>query len=324
MPFPFMIGKTVAAANAGAQKVKQASDAAKELQRQHNETVQMLTQANRLFLMDMDRLGGKELRIIRSFESFSDAFEQLKSRPVFRNAGASELPEYNAEEVKQLYGGAGCLLAAMDCAPAGTAGSFAAAGAASAAALSFNAQATGKALTDKTLTALGGGGAVAGYGAAVGAAVLGATTGGIGLLIGGVVYIFAESRLSAKMTETRKELEKEKEQARQICSYMQRLQRVANRYWRSIDKVEAIYRKHLQEFTKMVDVEHRTDWNSLTTREKRLVENTVLLVNLLHKMCNVKLVEKTEETDGLNTIDTAGVENMIRQADSVSGRLPTL
>ena len=126
------------------------------------------------------------------------------------------------------------------------------------------------------------------------------------------------------MTETRKELEKEKEQARQICSYMQRLQRVANRYWRSIDKVEAIYHKHLQEFTKMVDVEHRTDWNSLTTREKRLVENTVLLVNLLHKMCNVKLVEKTEETDGLNTIDTAGVENMIRQADSVSGRLPTL
>lgn len=126
------------------------------------------------------------------------------------------------------------------------------------------------------------------------------------------------------MTETCKELEKEKEQARQICSYMQRLQRVANRYWRSIDKVEAIYRKHLQEFTKMVDVEHHTDWNSLTTREKRLVENTVLLVNLLHKMCNVKLVEKTEETDGLNTIDTAGVENMIRQADSVSGRLPTL
>lgn len=74
----------------------------------------------------------------------------------------------------------------------------------------------------------------------------------------------------------------------------------------------------------MVDVEHHTDWNSFTTREKRLVENTVLLVNLLHKMCNVKLVEKTEETDGLNTIDTAGVENMIRQADSVSGRLPTL
>lgn len=324
MPFPFMIGKTIAAANVGAQKVKQAGDAAKELQRQHNETVQMLTQANRLFLMDMDRLGWKELRIIRSFEIFSDGFEQLKSRPVFRNAGAAELPEYNAEEVKQLYGGAGCLLAAMDGAPAGTAGSFSVAGAASAAALSFNAQATGKALTDKTLTALGGGGAVAGYGAAVGAAVLGTTTSGIGLLIGGVVYKFAESRLAAKMTETRKELEKEKEQARQICGYMQSLQRVANRYGRSIDKVEAIYRVHLQKFTKMVEVEHRTNWNSLTTREKQLVENTVLLVNLLHKMCNVKLVEKTEETDGLNTIDTAGVENMIRQADSVSGRLPTL
>ena len=165
---------------------------------------------------------------------------------------------------------------------------------------------------------------MAGYGAAVGAVVLGTATNGISLLIGGIAYKFAENRLAAKMAATRQELEKEKEQARQICNYMQRLQRIANRYRRCMDAVETIYHKHLQEFAKMVNVQHRTDWDSLTTREKQLVENTVLLVNLLHKMCNVKLVEKTGEKDRLNTIDEAGVEDIIKEAGAISGQLAPL
>lgn len=322
MLLPFAMKKTLAAASIGTKKVAQANDAAKELQQQHEETVRMLTQANRLFLMDMDRLGWKELRIMKSFEEFSDAFERIKSRPEFRNAGGTAgLPAYDAEEVKQLCGGAGCLLAALDSAPAGTAGSFAVSGAASAAALSFNTAFTGAALTDKTMAALGGGNGVNGYSIAVGAAVLGTTTPGIGMLIGGIVYAFAEHRFSAKMEQTRVELKMEKEQAERIRDYMQNLQRTANRYGRCMEAVEAVYDKHLQAFVQMVNIRHRTEWDSFTAREKMLVENTVLLVNLLHKMCNVKLAEKAEEPDGLNVIDTDGVENMIQQADAVSGRL---
>lgn len=54
----------------------------------------------------------------------------------------------------------------------------------------------------------------------------------------------------------------------------------------------------------------RTDWLQYNDREKRLVQNTVMLVGLLYKMCKLQLV-----TEGaLNRVDMDGAEN--RRSDA--------
>ena len=59
------------------------------------------------------------------------------------------------------------------------------------------------------------------------------------------------------------------------------------------------------------------DWNSFTPGEKRLTENTVLLVGLLYNMCKVELVLKSTNEDDINTINRAAVETSIGNANAI-------
>lgn len=107
------------------------------------------------------------------------------------------LPEYNPEELQKAYVGAEVLLGALGGATLGTAGGFAAAGATTAAVTALGSASTGTAIaslsgaaaTNATLAFLGGGSIAAGGGGiALGSAVLGASTLGMGVLLGGFIF----------------------------------------------------------------------------------------------------------------------------------------
>lgn len=322
------------AAHHGAEKAQKANETIKEIRQQHEEILQRMERENASFTRDMDSLGRKELEIMNSFEKFSDTFEKIKNRPEFKNPGTGkiDLPVYNAEELKQVWVGANVLLGALSGAAAGTAGGFAASGAAAAAVISFGTASTGTAistltgaaLTNATLAALGGGTLTAGGGGiAVGTMVLGATTLGVGLLIGGVIFNFTGSKLSEKAEEARRQVEKEKEQAAQIHDYIRKLQPMANRYKRSLDAVAKIYYDHMSKLTQLVEICHCTEWKRFTPSEKQMVENTVLLVDLLYEMCKVKLVVKSEGENALNTVNTEEAEKMMERARSTAERMRT-
>ena len=313
----------------GGSQVLKANSTMKELQVQHQQNLARLEKRNKECVRDMDKLGRKELEILKSFQEFSTVFEKIKNRPEFAKIQKQGicLPQYDGEELKKASVGANTLLGGLGGAAAG---GFAASGAATAVVMALGTASTGvpiaslsgAAATNATLAALGGGSLAAGGGGmALGTTVLGAATLGVGLLIGGVIFGIAGGKISSDAKKAQKEIEKETQQTEEICNYLLDLQGTANRYGRKLDEVGSMYHEHMEKLKWMVVMQGRADWDWYTEPEKQLVNNTALLVKLLYDMCKVELVQKSEEEDAMNTIDTTGLKEQYQKVEQVTESL---
>lgn len=316
----------------GGSQVLKANSTMKELQAQHQQNLTRLEKRNKECVRDMDKLGRKELEILKSFQEFSTVFEKIKNRPEFAKIQKQGicLPQYDGEELKKASVGANTLLGGLGGAAAGTAGGFAASGAATAVVMALGTASTGvpiaslsgAAATNATLAALGGGSLAAGGGGmALGTTVLGAATLGVGLLIGGVIFGITGGKISSDAKKAQKEIEKETQQTEEICNYLLDLQGTANRYGRKLDEVGSMYHEHMEKLKWMVVMQGRADWDWYTEPEKQLVNNTALLVKLLYDMCKVELVQKSEEEDAMNTINTTGLKEQYQKVEQVTESL---
>ena len=316
----------------GGSQVLKANSTMKELQVQHQQNLARLEKRNKECVRDMDKLGRKELEILKSFQEFSTVFEKIKNRPEFAKIQKQGicLPQYDGEELKEASVGANTLLGGLGGAAAGTAGGFAASGAATAVVMALGTASTGvpiaslsgAAATNATLAALGGGSLAAGGGGmALGTTVLGAATLGVGLLIGGAIFGITGGKISSDAKKAQKEIEKETQQTEEICNYLLDLQGTANRYGRKLDEVGSMYHEHMEKLKWMVVMQGRADWDWYTEPEKQLVNNTALLVKLLYDMCKVELVQKSEEEDAMNTINTTGLKEQYQKVEQVTESL---
>ena len=316
----------------GGSQVLKANSTMKELQVQHQQNLVRLEKRNKECVRDMDKLGRKELEILKSFQEFSTVFEKIKNRPEFAKIQKQGicLPQYDGEELKKASVGANTLLGGLGGAAAGTAGGFAASGAATAVVMALGTASTGvpiaslsgAAATNATLAALGGGSLAAGGGGmALGTTVLGAATLGVGLLIGGVIFGITGGKISSDAKKAQKEIEKETQQTEEICNYLLDLQGTANRYGRKLDEVDSMYHEHMEKLKWMVVMQGRADWDWYTEPEKQLVNNTALLVKLLYDMCKVELIQKSEEEDAMNTINTTGLKEQYQKVEQVTESL---
>lgn len=312
----------------GAVKMKEANDTMESAKMLHNRNIERFEKENKATSTDMDKLGKLELEILHSFSSFSEVFEKIKNRPTFENYSKNgiTLPKYDGEKLKNVSVGAGLLLGAISGAGLGTAGGFAAAGATTAAVMALGTASTGTAivslsgaaLTNATLAALGGGSLAAGGGGiALGTTILGVTSLGVGLLIGGLIFNFTGEKLSDKADEAWSQMKEAEKKINIICDYLINLRDTSNRYYETISKVNEIYQKHLNALTKIVTMFGHNDWNKFTNNEKNITENTVLLVGLLYNMCKVELVLKSEKEGDINIINIAEVAASITRADSI-------
>lgn len=336
MPLPLFLGIGAAIAGAagvgagvhGAVKMKEANDTMEAAKYCHERNIKRFEEENKATSTDMDKLGKLELEILHSFSTFSDVFEQIKNRPTFENYSKQGiiLPKYDGEKLKEVSVGAGVLLGGLGGAGLGAAGGFAAAGATTAAVMALGTASTGTAiaslsgaaLTNATLAALGGGAIAAGGGGiALGTTILGATTLGVGLLVGGVIFSFTGGKLSDKADEAWSQMKKAEGQINTICDYLIKLRNTSNRYYHTLASVNNIYQKHLNGLTSIVTMLGHNDWNTFTKEEKKVTENTVLLVGLLYNMCKVELVLKGKKERDMNIINTAKVEASINNAKAV-------
>lgn len=336
MPLPLILGIGAAIAGAagvgsgihGAVKMKEANDTMSSAKKRHERNLKKFEKENKITSEDMDKLGKLELEILHSFSQFSDVFEQIKNKPTFENYSKNgvTLPSYEGEKLKEVSVGAGVLLGGLGGAGLGAAGGFAAAGATTAAVMALGTASTGTAiaslsgaaLTNATLAALGGGAIAAGGGGmALGTTILGATTLGVGLLVGGVIFGFTGGKLSNKADEAWSQMQKVEVNINKICNYLYRLRSTSNKYYDTISSVNFIYQKHLTGLTSIVTMLDHKDWNNFLEEEKKLTENTVLLVGLLYNMCKVELVLKGKNENDMNTINSSAVENSIANAEAV-------
>lgn len=342
MPLPFLLPIALGAGAAiagvtgvakgvkGAVDIKEANDTMKSAERLHQQHIRKFEVKSEETNQIMDKLGAQELEILKSFDVFSDTIEKIQNRPQFRKYSRDgvELPEYNKEDLKQVSIGAGVLLGGLGGAAVGTAGGFAAAGATTSAVMALGTASTGTAIaslsgaaaTNATLAAIGGGAvgssALAG-GMAVGSAILGAATLGVGLLVGGLVFGATGSKLSDQADEAWSQMRKAEKTIEEICSYLDDLKETANRYVTVLGKVNGMYEQEFKKVSMAVNEHYKTDWNAFTEREKQAVQNSVLLVGMLYKMCQVKLVEQSENENKLNTINKGLVKKTMDEAEQV-------
>ncbi len=336
MPLPLIIGAAAAAAAAagvgsgihGAVKMKEASDTSKAAQARNDSNVKKLESTNKSTMNQMDEVGKCEMEILASFKKFMDTFEKIKNRPDIAEISKDKvtLSNFTPEEVKNAAVGASVLIGGMGGAALGTAGGFAAAGATTAAVMALGTASTGTAIasfsgaaaTNATLAALGGGAlAAGGGGVALGTAVLGGATLGVGLLVGGIIFNLTGSSLSEKADEAWRMANENEKKINGICSYLEKLKSSAEKFLSQLKKVSEVYDSNFKKLDYFVNVINRDDYNDYAPGEKLIVKNTCTLVALLYKMCKVELVKKSANENEQNSVNSEAIVSSINDAEKV-------
>lgn len=314
MPLPLILGIGAAIAGAtgvglgikGAVDLADAKDTLKRAQARDEKNIKRHEATNKATLTMMDALGKEEMSILASFKSFADLIQKIQNRPEFANIkiGGAVVPKIDYSELERASVGAAVLVGGLGGAAIGTAGGFAASSATTAAVMALGTASTGTAIsslsgaaaTNATLAALGGGSlATGGGGMALGSAILGGATLGVGLLVGGIIFGIAGSNVSDKADEAWNTMKKNEEKINKACQYLDDLKTTATGYLEVMQKLNAIYKTLMLRAT-AISVRRRVngvvDWNRFTPQEKLTYENLVLTVSVLYKMCKVQLVRK--------------------------------
>lgn len=336
MPLPLIIGGLAAVAGVagvgsgihGGVKMKEANDTMKVAKSKQEKAVALFDQRNSETTELMDSIGKQELEILKSFDTFSDIIEKIQGRPEFKvyKRDGVKLPDYVAEELKKVSAGAGVLLGGIGGATVGTAGGFAAAGATTSAVIALGTASTGTAIsslsgvaaTNATLAALGGGSIAAGGGGmALGTAVLGGATLGVGLLVGGIIFNVTGSKLSNRADEAYKQAKRTEEEVNRIVGYLDELSSAAKFFKISLTDIEKQYRKRLSTLDYVVNFSEKKQWYQFTEKEKQMTENAILLVGLLYKMCKTNLVIRNQDGDGINVVNKSEVNTIVKDANKI-------
>lgn len=340
MPLPLVLGLAAGFAGLvgvgtgihGAKKMKDANDTMKSAQNRHEKNMSKFEVTTEAASKQMDKLGEFELKILHSFEDFRLLIEKIQNKPEFKevNVDGVELPKYDGQKIKEVSVGAGVLLGGLGGAALGTAGGFAAAGATTAAVMALGTASTGTAiaslsgaaLTNATLAALGGGAIAAGGGGiALGTTILGATTLGVGLLVGGVVFSLTGGKLSQKADEAYDQMLSAEKKINKVCEYLNELTDVSKEYYFALSNVNNLYVNKMQILRFIVDTQNKTDWNDFTDIEKNEMQNLIMLVGLLFKMCQVSLVLKSENDTDTNKVNRNETDKMIADSQKVISKL---
>ena len=152
---------------------------------------------------------------------------------------------------------------------------------------------------------------------AVGSAVLGSATLGFGILVGGIIFNLVGNSISDKADEAWKQMKEAEDEINRICQYLNDLYVSAGRYRDSLLLVQERYEQHLQKMKSIILEEGRTDWNAYTSTDKAVIENTVLLVGLLYKMCKVQVVLHPQDGEGMNQVNHSDLNQNIADAKSI-------
>jgi hypothetical protein len=336
MPLPFILGAAAAIAAAGgvgsgihgAVKMKDANNTMKAAESRHKRNIARFDETSESTNKVMDKLGALELEILHSFDEFSNTIEKIQNRPQFKEYSKDgvTLPKYDKEALKSVSVGAGVLLGGLGGAAVGTAGGFAAAGATTSAVMALGTASTGTAIaslsgvaaTNATLAALGGGAIAAGGGGiALGTTILGATTLGVGLLVGGVIFNVTGGKLSDKADEAWDQMKKAEQTIDTACNYLNELRDAATKYIGSISTVYDKYKSIFGYVSYTINTLHVTDWNDFSEEAKVATQNAVLLVGLLYKMCQVSLVEKAKNDSEMNKVNRTAIDESMRNAQNI-------
>ena len=269
----------------GVKKMKKAKGIAKKAETRHEENLQRFQMKHSATQSSVDRLGTKELEIIESFEQFSELIEIIQNKPKFKEYQTEKvhLPAYDAAKIKKISTTAATAIAALKGAALGAAGSFALNGAA-------------------VVLPMIGGAAFAG--------------GIVSPLIHGALLNKAGKDLLKKANRAWDQMEAAEKEIDRICVFLDELKITSDTYLSALSDVEKVYRKYLQTMSGIIHTDMKTNWNMFTQAEQVVVENTVLLVQLLYKMCQVNLIVSDQSETEFNEVNISDIKESVEMANN--------
>ena len=161
--------------------------------------------------------------------------------------------------------------------------------------------------------------AIGGVGGAGVGALAGLAAFGAGAIVAAPAMIGAGLVLCVKGYGLKKKAVENKRQAKEmmasvdeIVAFYAELRKAANTYRESVSSVYKVYTEHLNRVEAILMT--KTAWKEFTRKEKKTVENTVLLARLLYEMTKVTLVVKQDDEEKLEKINTAELVKLQKQA----------
>lgn len=337
MPIPLIIAGVAAgvgalAGIAGREIAKEAKDKMGGVGRRHKENIIRFEKTQVRSTAMMDALGRKELEVLGGFEKLFQLIEKIHYKPAFYfyDNNGLRIPKYNAGKLKKVSVGAEILLGGLESAAVGTAGGFAAAGAATAAIMALGAayidgavsEIPGVAAEIAALDAIGGGAVATGCDGRtlLGSTILSGGPFGVGLLGGGIIFSIAGASLSDNADEAWRQMERAEEEINKICKFLEMLDATAKRYYKALVIVKKIYADYIDKLARIIETDGKTYWNVFSKEEKHVTETTILLVGLLFDMCKVQVVFSSGNSTETNRINVAEINKKIVDAGKLLGK----
>lgn len=253
----------------------------------------------------LEELGKQRITISKNFSVFVNAFEKIHNRPQFTMGEDAELPCFNFDEIHGVSVVANLLMGATAGAVGGSVMATVASSGTTSAVMAIGTASTGTkiatlhgaAATKATLAALGGGGISAGGGGiALGTLVLNAASLGAGVLVEGIAMAYAGSVSRKKAEEAKDEMRKNEVIIRKAIEMQLEITHSVNEIKKvSVDLCNKLYKPLVFNLKDLVA--EKQNWSEYSEQEKKIVENNILVVQILHYLNNVPLYKVVKENN---------------------------
>ncbi len=271
----------------------------------------------------LEELGKERMVITKNFSVFIDAFERIHNRPEFTQKESVDFPEFDFNEIKNVSIVAADFLGATVGAIGGSALAAAATSGTTAAVMALGtastgtkiAELSGAAATKAALAALGGGSIAAGGGGiALGTLVLNVASLGVGALVEGIAMAYAGSVAKKHADKAKDEMQKNELIINDaIAMQLQITKSATDMKLASVELCNKIYKPLVLRMKALIDA--KCDWNTFSDEDKLLIENTILIVQILHYLNNTSLYRVTKYND------KGEVDEVVSNSDEVKSAL---
>lgn len=245
----------------------------------------------------LNKLGKQRMTIAKNFNVFVNSFEKIHNHPEFSQSRDVDFPDFDFDEIKNVSTIANVFVGSAAGAAVGSVMGAAAASGMTSAMIALGKASTGTpiaslsgiAQTKSALAALGGGAISAnGGGIALGTIVLNAATLGVALLVEGIALSFSGSLAKKEADKARHKLQDNEKIISDAIQMQLDVHLLCDRMnAASVSICNGIYKELVFKLKALVEV--KTDWNTFSDEEKRLVENCILVVQVLHYLNNIAL-----------------------------------
>jgi len=242
----------------------------------------------------LEELGKQRMVITKNFSVFIKAFERIHNKPEFTREESVDFPEFDFNEIKNVSIVAADFLGATVGAIGGSALAAAATSGTTAAVMALGTASTGTKIAELS-----------------GAA---ATKAALGALVEGIAMAYAGSVAQKHADKAKDEMQKNELIINDAISMQLQISKSATDMKRaSVELCNKIYKPLVLRMKALVD--SKCDWNTFSDDEKMLVENTVLIVQILHYLNNTPLYKVTKlKSDG-------EIEEVVSNSDEVKSAL---